>query len=253
MKKLLKIFVVTILSVSNQSFGQAESKWSYDLGFSFFKSSVNNQPDELLFNPVFEKWESINHQKDVYSVSDYKALDPYPFNLSIGFDLLFRYKRYFMIKMGYCYTNTLGIGGKGNITYTDIPNNLEIYESKKMSYYSHQLNYFIGPLLPINDKGAEIYMGFSMMSPTYISYNEQYKRYEAGTIVQDYNKTFNGFFGNCRTVIGIQVPVTERFKFGSEIVFAYFNGIELKSGDLTDEGFKFPNMQWNFTFRYKIK
>ncbi len=89
---------------------QDESNWSYDLGISFFKSSMRNQPDELLYNPVFEKWEFINHQTEEYSVTEYKALSPYQFNLSVGIDGLFRYKRYFMIKIGYCYTNTLGIG-----------------------------------------------------------------------------------------------------------------------------------------------
>jgi len=253
MKKYLIFVSIGLLSMSYNINAQEASNWTYDLGLSFFKTSVRNQPNELLFNPVFEKWESINHQTANYSVADYKALDPYSFNLSIGIDGLFRYKKYFMLKVGYCYTNTLGIGGKGNITYTDISNNQEISESKEMSYSSHQFNYFMGPLILIGDDGAEIFMGFSMMSPTFVSYKEQYERTEAGLVVQDYDKKFTGFFGNCRSVIGIQVPLSGRLKFGSEMVYSYFNGIELKSGDITDEGFKFPDMQWNFTFRYKIK
>ena len=90
------------------------------------------------------------------------------------------------------------------------------------------------------------------MSPTFISYREQYKRTESGIVVRDYSKKFTGFFGNCRTVIGIQVPLSDKFKIGTEMIYAYFNGIQLKSGDVTDEGFKFPDMQWHFTFRYEF-
>lgn len=253
MKKYLFFITIGLMSMTNKIIAQQKSNWSYDLGISFFKSSVRNQPDELLYNPVFEKWESISHQTDNYLTTGYKALDPYSFNLSVGFDGLFRYKKYLMIKLGYCYTNTLGIGGKGDITYTDISSNQEITEIKKMANTSHQINYFIGPLIPITAEGAEIFMGFSMMSPTYVSYEEQYQRTESGLVVRDYSKKFTGFFGNCRTVIGIQVPLSNRLKFGSEMVFSYFNGIEIKSGDIADEGFVFPDMQWNFSFRYQIK
>jgi len=229
------------------------SLWSYDIGFSFFKSSIRNQPDELIYNPVFTKWESINQQKDKFQVSEYTALDPYPFNLSVGVDALIRYKKNFMIKIGYCYSNTLGIGGRGNISYVDLSNGMSISDSKVISFTSHQINYFIGPTVPLDDVGSEVYMGFSPMSLTFVSYTEEFTRKENGAIVRDYNKTFNGFFGNCRTVIGMQVPLTERWKFGSELVFAYFNGVEVKSGDLVDEGFRFHDMQWNFTFRYLMK
>jgi len=253
MKKYLLFITIGLLCMSHKVVAQEGTKWSYDLGISFFKSSVRNQPDELLYNPVFERWEYINHQTEEYSVTEYKALDPYAFNLSVGIDGLLRYKKYLMIKVGYCYTNTLGIGGTGKITYTDNSTNHEIIESKEMSYSSHQINYFIGPLLPIKDNGGEIYMGFSMMSPTFVSYKEKYKKTESGTVVRDYNYKFKGFFGNCRIVLGIQLPLSGRLKFGSEMVYSYFNGIELKSGDITDEGFRFPDMQWNFTFRYKMK
>ncbi len=112
------------------------------------------------------------------------------------------------------------IGGTGNIRYTDHSSDLEVIESKEMAYSSHQINYFIGPLLPVGGNGAEIFMGFSMMSPTFVFYREKYKRSESGSVVRDYDKTFTGFFGNCRSVIGIQVPISDRLKFGSEMVYA---------------------------------
>ena len=236
----------------NIVFAQELSNWTYDFGVLFFKSSLKNQPDELLYNPVFEKWESINQNPESYTVNEYNALEPYAFNLTVGIDGLFRYKKYLMLKIGYYYTSTLGIGGKGNIAYNN-SDGLLITEEKEMSYSSHQLSYFIGPLIPIGQNGTEIFMGFSMMSPTYVSYKEKFMRTESGTNVQVYDKKFTGFFGNCRSLIGMQIPLSENWKFGSEFVFAYFNGIELKSGDITDNGFAFPDMQWNFTFRYKIK
>lgn len=250
-----KFFVILsiALNISINAFSQEQNKWSYDLGFSFFKSSISNQPDELLFNPVFEKWEQINHNATAYTISEYKALDPYSFTLNMGFEALFRYKKHLMIKVGYVYTNTLGIGGKGNITYSDINTNMIICEEKEMQFSAHQLNYFIGPLIPIGDKGSEVYMGFSMMSPTFVTHKEKYSQSINSELLSEYNKTFNGFFGNCRSVIGMQIPLSEKWRFGSELVFAYFNGMEVASGDLVDEGFVFPNMQWNFTFRYCIK
>lgn len=247
------ILLVVLMGLYSNIYAQKESKWTYDTGILFFKSSLKNQPDELLYNPVFEKWESVNQNAGSYTVNEYNALEPYSFNLTLGFDGLFRYKKYLMLKIGYYYTNTLGIGGKGNIAYVKNSDGNLITEEKEMSYSSHQLTYFVGPLIPIGENGSEVFMGFSMMSPTYVSYNEKYKRTEAGITVLDYDKTFKGFFGNCRTLIGMQVPISERWRFGSEIVFAYFNGIELKSENIVDEGFVFPDMQWNFTFRYKIK
>lgn len=252
MKKFLLILSIA-LAISNHVSSQESSNWSYDVGFNFFKSSLNNQPDELLFNPVFEKWEHINHTPSEYSVNEYKALDPYSFTLNLGFDALFRYKKYLMIKVGYVYSNTLGIGGKGNIAYSDINSDIIISEEKEMRFSAHQFNYFIGPLIPISDKGSEVYMGFSMMSPTFVTHKEKYIQTINNEIVSEYNKTFNGFFGNCRSVIGMQIPLSEKWRFGSEVVFAYFNGMEVASGDLVDEGFVFPLMQWNFTFRYNIK
>ncbi len=143
-----------------------------------------------------KKWESINQHPDDYSIVEYIPLEPYAFNLTVGVDGLFRYKKYLMIKLGYYYTNTLGIGGKGNITYVDNSNNIEISEDKEIAYSSHQLTYFVGPLIPIGDKGAEIFMGFSIMSPTFVSYQEQYTRTESDVVVNEYKKKFTGFSVN---------------------------------------------------------
>ncbi len=254
MRNYIFYLASVLVIIANVSFSQEKSGWSYDIGLALFKSSLKNQPQELLYNPVFEKWETIYHQIENYDVADYQALEPYPFNLSVGLDGFFRFKKYFMLKVGYYYTNTLGIGGKGHITYIDINNGgIETHESKQISYKSHQLNYYFGPILPVGTEGAEIFMGFSMMSPTFVSYDEKYRKTENGMVVSDDNKHFKGFFGNCRSVIGMQVPISDNWKFGTELVHSYFNGIEMKSGDLKDEGFLFPSMQWNFTLRYGIK
>lgn len=252
MKKhfLLSLSLTIVFNIN--LLAQEVSNWTSDIGISFFKSSLINQPDELLYNPVFTRWESINQQPNMYLVSDYKPLSPYIFNLNIGADYFLKYKKYLMIKIGFGYTNTL-IGGIGNISYTDKLQNISYSEKKEMGYSSYQITYFIGPCVPISENGSEIFMGFSIMSPTWVVYNEKYTKMQNTNALTDYNKTFKGFFGNCRSMIGIQVPVFERFKFGTEMVFAYFNGIELKSGSLTEQGFKFPAMQWNFTCRYRLK
>lgn len=253
MKRKLVVAFATFVLFSSASFGQEESNWKYDVGVSLFKTSLNSQPDELLYNPVFTRWEKINQNTDQYTIGDYKRLDPYPFNLSAGFDCLFKYKKYFMIKLGYNYTNTLGIGGKGNISYLERTTNLNYSENKEMSYSSHQINYFVGPCIPISENGPEIFMGFSMMSPTWVVYNEKYSKIENGIKTVDYNKKFTGFFGNCRSMIGMQVPLTDKLRIGTDIIFSFFNGLELKNGSLKEQGFKFPLMQWHFTLRYKIK
>lgn len=128
MKKILFLAAIGILGMGHMNCAQVESVWSYDLGISVIKSSLKHQPDELPYNPVFEKWESVNRQAEEYTVTEY---------------------------------NALGIGGTGNITYTNRSSGLEVSESKDMAYSSHQINYFIGPLLPVGAKGAEIFMGFS--------------------------------------------------------------------------------------------
>jgi hypothetical protein len=251
MKKYFHLLLFTsMVFVSN---AQEEPKWQCDAGFSFFKTSVNNQPDELLFNPVFVRWENINQQPAAYTVEDYKPLNPFQFNASFGLDCFFKYKKYFMIKLGINYTNNLGIGGDGKISYTDNATDIAYTEKKVQELSTFQINYFIGPCIPIGEHGPEIFMGFSLMSPTWVSFREKYTQTRSSNVLIDYDKTFKGFFGNCRTMIGMQVPVSGHFKLGTELVWAYFNGIELKSGSITDQGFKFPTMQWNFTIRYKIK
>lgn len=95
-------------------------------------------------------------------------------------------------------------------------------------------------------------MGFSMTSPTWVNYNEKYSLEVDNVNIEDYELEFKGFFGNCRMNIGIQVPIKEKLTIGTEIVFSYFNGIELKSGDIVNEGFKFPNMRMDITLRYKF-
>ncbi len=232
---------------------QEKPNWEVELGFGVFKSSLNYQPNEIAFNPVFSKWERINQQPDLYDVNDYQALQSYAFDLNIQADAMFKYKKYFMIKLSYIYSNTLGIGGTGNIAYEEISSGVMHSESKEINYSSHQFNWFIGPNIPIGEAGPDIFMGFSMMSPTLVSYNEEFTKSENGIFTRDYNMKFSGFFGNCRMLLGMQVPIGERWKLGSEMVYSFFNGVKLKSGDITDNSFKFPEMRWFFTIRYKIK
>ena len=187
-----------------------------------------------------------------YSVLEYQALESLYFNMSFGVDLFIRYKKHLVIKIGYDHSNPIGIGGKGNISYTEISTGNSFSETKEFSYTSHQINYFIGPIVTIGDDASEIYLGFSMMSPTWVTYKEKYTKISNGNTVIEYDKTFKGFFGNCRALIGMQVPLTKNLKIGSEAVFSFFNGIELKSGDLKDEGFRFPMMKWDVTLRYQI-
>ena len=66
------------------------------------------------------------------------------------------------------------------------------------------------------------------------------------------DKSFSGFFGSCRALVGIQSPISERFRLGSEAVFTFLNYMMLESGDLSDNSFQFPNMKWNFTVRYSL-
>ncbi|MFC2103879.1 hypothetical protein ACFLS4_00835 [Bacteroidota bacterium] len=255
MKKIVFCFTIMLIIVliSFNSYSQESKKWRISGGIHGFKYSVNNQPNELLYNPVFEKWENINHQSDLYDVSEYSALDPLSFNMNIGIDALIRYKKYLMIKIGYDYSNPIGIGGTGNINYTDLSSGSVYEESKEFSYTSHQITYFIGPIVQINENGPEIFMGFSMMSPTWVNYNERYKLIEDDIVIEDYDLNFKGFFGNCRMLIGMQVPIKEKLTIGTEAVFSFFNGIELESGNIVDEGFKFPDMRFDISLRYKFK
>ncbi len=60
------------------------------------------------------------------------------------------------------------------------------------------------------------------------------------------------FFDNSRALIGIQIPVSSKLKFGSEALFALSNYMELKSGDLKKHSFNPPMIKWNFTIRYEM-
>ena len=237
------------------SAGRAESwreDWTVDIGLRGFKYSASGIPNEIAFNPVFARWEAINQQSDEFAVSAYNALDPLYFNVSLGVDVFLRYRRHLLVRIGYDYSNPMGIGGKGDIEYRELATGKLIRERKEFSYTSHQLNYFVGPILPIGSNGSEAYIAFSLMPPTWVTYREEYRREEDGTTVRRYDETFDGFFGSCRALIGVQVPVTERIKLGSEAIFSFLNFMELSSGDLEDRSFQFPMMKWEFTVRYGL-
>ncbi|NJO89477.1 MAG: hypothetical protein HC831_11390 [Chloroflexia bacterium] len=110
----------------------------------------------------------------MYDVNDYQALQSYAFDLNLQADAMFKYKKYFMVKFSYIYSNTLGIGGNGNIAYEEIISGLKHSESKEISYSSHQFNWFVGPNISVGDAGADFFMGFSVMSPTFVTYNEKF-------------------------------------------------------------------------------
>ena len=84
------------------------------------------------------------------------------------------------------------------------------------------------------------------------SYDESYRRTEDGVTTEQYDRSWHGFFGGCRALIGLQVRVAGRFKLGSEAVFAFLNYMELKSGNQRDYSFQFPMMKWNITARYEL-
>ena len=90
------------------------------------------------------------------------------------------------------------------------------------------------------------------MPPTQVIYTEKYRKTQDGEVTENYDKTFTGFFGSCRTLFGIQIPVSEKLKLGSEAVFSFVNYMKLESDDLKDHSFRFPNMKWNFIVRYEI-
>lgn len=251
-KKYVFFGFIIIFGLMGNLQAQQKSNWSIDAGIRGFKYSVNNQPNELNYNPVFTRWENINQNPTDFTISEYNSLKPLYFNFSFGADLFIRYKNFLLIKVGYDYSNPFGIGGTGDISYTETNTGNQIKEEKEFSYISHQINYFIGPIVQVGENEAEIYMGLSMMSPTWVSYKEKYSKSVDGVLVKDYDKTFKGFFGNCRTLFGIQVPVSDKLKVGSEAVFSFFNGFELQSGNIEDNGFKFPLMKWDFTLRYEI-
>jgi len=248
------IFFITILLLwfTRSSYAQSESNWVIDFGIRGFKYSADSKPNEIQYNSVFSRWEKINQNKAAYNIIEYESLKPLYFNINLGIDLFIRYKKYFLLKLGYDYSNPFGIGGNGNIKYRDVLSGMEIRENKEFNYTSHQINLFFGPIITIPGNGSEIYLAFSPMPPTWINYKEKYFKLENGEVIENYNKRFTGFFGNCRALIGIQVPITEKLKIGSEAVFAFSTSIEIKSGDIYDNSFQFPRMKWNFTLRYEI-
>ena len=246
------VWLMSFFFLASVLCAQSRSKWQIDFGVRGFKYSVENGPGEIGFNPVFSRWESINQRDKEFQVSDYQPLEPLYFNMNFGVDLFIRYQKHLLIKVGYDYSNPFGIGGAGSIRYQQLPAGIVTAESKEFSYTSHQLNYFIGPLVRVNDTGAEIYMGFSPMAPTRVVYTEKFHKTENGAQVESYDKTFKGLFGSCRALWGLQVPVGKKWKIGSEVVFAFLNYMKLESGELADHSFRFPAMKWNFTVRYAI-
>jgi hypothetical protein len=229
----------------------APSSYTSEVGVHGFKLSAD-KPVELSNGAVFDRWEHINQSPDEYQVHDYSPLSPFSFNLSVGVDLLVRYRKYLMIKVGYDYSNPLGLGGRGHISYRERGTGVEVKESKEFSYTSHEVTAFIGPIVSVSDGNADIYLGFSPMGPTWVRYHEAYRRTEGGSVVDDTHRTWHGFFGSCRAVLGMQVKVSERLSLGSEAVFAFLNYMKLESGHLEDSSFRFPTMAWHITARYRV-
>ncbi len=251
MKKLISsVLLIIALIYSHRLPAEEGSDWQLDAGFRFFKYSAGT-PNEIDYNPVFRRWESINQNRSQYTVISYQPLEPLSFNMNFGIDLFIGYRKYLLIKLGYDYSNPLGIGGKGAIEYIDLSGGNRYGEEKEFSYTSHQISYFIGPMVPINNR-AEIYLGFSVMSPTWVFYREKYKMSENGAVIEAYDRNFKGMFGSCRSLMGIQVAAGERIKLGSEAVFTFLNYMHLKSGSIDDYSFRFPRMKWNIVIRYKI-
>lgn len=244
------LFLALALVSNNINAAEPEHNWQLDVGFRFFKTSSTGKPAEIGYNAVFDRWEDIHQNQDAYTVDKYQALESLWFNLNFGVDLFARWRKYLLLKLGYDYTNPAGIGGTGRISYTNA-DGVSIQEKKNFSYTSHQLNLFIGPIVPIKDR-AEIYLAFAPFAPTWVTYKERYQRTEDGAVTEKYDKVFKGFFGNCRALVGVQVEVYKGLKLGSELIFAFFNYSKLTSGDLEDYSFQFPAMKWNFTIRYQI-
>ncbi len=224
-----------------------------DAGLRWFKHSAA-QPNELAGTQVFDRWEALNANSAGYEVTAYKPLEPLYFNMTFGADLLFRFRNNIMLKVGYDYSNPFGIGGHGRIAYTDLATGTDVVEVKRFSYTSHQITTFVGPIVTVGeDDRADIYLGFSPMAPTFVTYKEHYHRSERGRTVDEIDHTWNGFFGSCRALTGIQVRVNKRFMLGSEGVFAFLNYMPLESDGITNSSFRFPTMMWNVTARYQLR
>lgn len=248
----LILIILVVFTINTECYAENSSNWTIDAGIRGFKFSADGNPNEIDYNPVFARWENINRDLDGFTVNEYEPLEPLYFNMNLGIDLFIRYKKYLLIKVGYDYSNPFGIGGSGNISYVDNSAGIKYHESKDFSYTSHQVNLFFGPLVPVDDGKAEIYLGFSPMPPTWVKYSEKYTRTRDGSVENTYDKKFTGMFGSCRALIGIQVKVSEKLYLGSEAVFTVLNYMNLESGDLQDNSFQFPGMKWNFTARYRL-
>jgi hypothetical protein len=134
----------------------------------------------------------------------------------------------------------------------DLASGTRYEEEKSVSYTSHQITTFLGAAIPVGDD-AEIYMGFSPMAPTWVTYTEKYTKKANGQTTDNYDRTWHGFFGNCRALLGMQITAGDRLKIGTEMVFAFLNYMKLTSGDLEDSSFRFPSMMWNVTLRYRVR
>jgi hypothetical protein len=96
-------------------------------------------------------------------------------------------------------------------------------------------------------------MGFAPMAPTWVTYREKYTMKTNGQPTESYDRTYHGFYGNCRALFGMQVLAWDRIKIGTEVVFAFLNYMKLTSGTLSDSSFRFPTMMWNITLRYQLR
>ena len=226
--------------------------WQAEIGVRAFKYSASGIPNEIGYNQVFARWEQVSQQPGSYEVQNYAPLEPLYFNFSLGVDVLLRYRRYLMVKVGYDHSNPFGIGGAGSISYVEAETGRAVEETKEFSYTTHQINYFVGPILPVADGAGDVYLGFSMMPPTWVSYREKFKKTVDGVVVRGYDMEFEGFFGSCRALAGAQVRVAERLHLGSEMVFSFLNYMKLKSGNIEDHSFQFPQMKWDFVLRYGL-
>jgi len=115
---------------------------------------------------------------------------------------------------------------------------------------THQVAVYFGPTVAVG--GSEVYLGMAPMAPTWVRYRESYEHKQGGAVVERYDRRYSGFFGSCRTLVGVQVPVSDRFRMGTELVIAFFNYMPLKSGDREDNSFQFPSYRFAFTARYEL-
>jgi hypothetical protein len=258
MSRMLGCTAMLIALVAGPAMSDTEDRrdWGIDVGARWFKHSASGVPNELGYNDVFSRWEQLASGRVAgASVTMYRPLEPLYFNMNFGVDAFIRYRNRFFLRLGYDYSDPMGIGGTGRIEYVDSRRGYPVAfeEEKAFSYTSHQINTFLGVLVSLGTDDAEAYMGFSPMAPTWVSYREQYVAIaDSATLDATYDRTFSGFFGSCRALLGMQVSVGDRVKVGSELVFAFLNYMKLSSGDIKDHSFRFPNMLWSFTVRYSL-